>query len=203
MNRPIYNQNPFDPPKTGSDPATLFADWFSAAKQAEAENAAVAALATAGADARLSLRMVLLKHCGPGGFVFYTNYKSRKAADLAVNPFAAMTFWWPAQERQVRIEGSVQKVSSAESDVYFASRPRESQISAWASPQSRVIGQPVSTESLREHFGSGEIPRPADWGGYRLVPEVFEFWQGRASRLHDRIRFTKAGDGWQMDRLAP
>jgi pyridoxamine 5'-phosphate oxidase len=135
--------------------------------------------------------------------VFYTNYESRKAAEITENPNAAMTFWWPAQERQVRIEGKIEKVDPIESDAYFATRPRESQLSAWASAQSQIIEQPVSLDALRERFGDGEIPRPANWGGFRLIPDLFEFWQGRENRLHDRIRFTKHDSDWKADRLAP
>lgn len=203
MDRPIHNQMPFGPADAGTDPYRLFADWFKEASAADPNNAAVVALATAAPDARPSLRMVLLKGYGESGFLFYTNYESRKAAELTENPFAAMTFWWPAQERQVRIEGTIEKISEAESDDYFAKRPRESRLSAWASPQSSVIEQPVTLDKLHERFGDAPVPRPANWGGFRLVPETFEFWQGRANRLHDRIRFTKTADGWKTDRLAP
>lgn len=204
MDRPIYNEKPFGPEKAGNDPFALFDHWFTEAAGIDPNNAAVVALATATPDARPSLRMVLLKGYRPDGFLFYSNYESRKASELAQNPFAAMTFWWPEPERQVRIEGKIEKVSPKESDAYFASRPRESQLSAWASPQSSVIEQPVTLDELRERFGDGPVPRPANWGGYRLVPENFEFWQGRVSRLHDRILFTKnAGGNWKIDRLAP
>ena len=203
MNRPIHSLKPFPLPEPGSDPSALFTGWFSEAVQADSRNAAVAALATVSMNSRPSLRMVLLKHCGQDGFVFYTNYNSRKAAELAENPFAAMTFWWPAQERQVRIEGKVHRISPEESDAYFASRPRENQLSAWASPQSRIVKTPVTLEEVSTRFGTGNIPRPENWGGFRLVPEVFEFWQGRTGRLHDRILFTQTGSGWRTDRLAP
>lgn len=203
MDRPIHNQTPFGPAEAGSDPFRLFTGWFQEASAADPNNAAVVALATVDPDARPSLRMVLLKGHGPDGFLFYSNYESRKAAELSTNPLAAMTFWWPAQERQVRIEGEIGKISDTESDAYFATRPRESRLSAWASLQSSVIEQPVTLDQLRQRFGDGKIPRPGNWGGYRLVPETFEFWQGRASRLHDRIRFTKMADGWKTDRLAP
>jgi pyridoxamine 5'-phosphate oxidase len=203
MDRPIHNQTAFGLTEAGVDPFLLFERWFEVAMQADPNNAPVVALATASAKARPSLRMVLLKHHGPSGFVFYTNYESQKSSELAENPIAAMTFWWPAQERQVRLEGKLEKISETESDTYFATRPRESQLSAWASPQSGVIPQPISLDALRERFGEGPIPRPANWGGFRLIPDTFEFWQGRASRLHDRIRFTKTGIEWQIDRLAP
>jgi pyridoxamine 5'-phosphate oxidase len=203
MNRPIHNKKLFDLPTAKTNPFTLFADWFAEARQSDPNNAAVAALATAALDARPSLRMVLLKGHGPDGFLFYSNYESRKADELAANPYAAMTFWWPGQERQIRIEGTIEKISSADSDAYFVNRPRESQLSAWASPQSSVIEQPISLDKLHECFGNDPVPRPANWGGYRLIPEMFEFWQGRASRLHDRIRFVRNDSGWKTDRLAP
>jgi pyridoxamine 5'-phosphate oxidase len=203
MDRPIHNQIPFGLCEAGNDPFSLFDGWFSEARQTDINNASVVALATATADARPALRIVLLKQHGSSGFIFYTSYESRKAAELTENPFAAMTFWWPVQERQVRLEGRIEKISDAESDAYFASRPRENQLSARGSPQSSVIENPVTLDKLREHFGNGDIPRPENWGGFRLIPEVFEFWQGRASRLHDRIRFTQTGSGWQIDRLAP
>ena len=203
MDRPIHNQKPFNLPDAGKDPFALFARWFTEAVQADPQNAAVAALAAVSSDRRPSLRMILLKDYGPDGFVFYTNYNSRKAVELLANPFAAMSFWWPAQERQVRIEGTAGKISAAESDAYFAVRPRESRLSAWASPQSSIIEQPATLDEPHRRFGNGSIPRPSGWGGFRLVPETFEFWQGRASRLHDRIRFTWKNTGWQTDRLAP
>ena len=147
--------------------------------------------------------MVLLKQSSRQGFVFYSNYESRKAADLAGNPVGAMTFWWPTQERQVRLEGPVEKTSPAESDAYFSTRPRDSQLSAWASAQSCVIDKPVPLDEVRQRFGDGPVPRPADWGGYRLIPTRCEFWQGRDNRLHDRICFTCSKTAWQIDRLAP
>jgi len=203
MDRPIHNQKPFNLPDAGKNPFTLFARWFAEAMQADPQNAAVVAFSTASGEGRPSLRMVLLKEHSANGFLFYTNYESRKAAELAANPFAAMTFWWPTQERQVRLEGRTQKISVEKSDTYFAGRPRESQLSAWASPQSSVIEEPVTLDKLHEQFGKSPIPRPANWGGFILIPETFEFWQGRASRLHDRIRFTLIDAAWQIDRLAP
>jgi pyridoxamine 5'-phosphate oxidase len=149
--------------------------------QADPNNASVVALAPATPDARLSLRTVLLKKYSENGFLFHSDYESRKAAGLASNPFAAMAFWWPAQERQVRIEGEIKKISPAESNAYFASRPHESQLSAWASPQSGVIEAPVTLDEIKKRFGNATIPRPENWDGYTLIPETFEFWQGRAS----------------------
>lgn len=202
MDRPIHNQIPFGPPGAGTDPFALFDRWFCEARQADPNNAAVVALATA-AGSRPSLRMVLLKKHGPDGFIFYTRYDSRKGRELDTNPAAAMTFWWPAQERQVRLEGIIGKISSDESDAYFATRPRESQLSAWASPQSRVIEHPVSLDEPRKRFGTEQIPRPENWGGYCLTPDLFEFWQGRDNRLHDRIRFANVSNVWKIERLAP
>lgn len=203
MDRPIHKEEPFGLAEAGLDPFTLFDRWFNQAMAADPHNAAVVALATCSTTGRPSARMVLLKQHGVAGFVFHTNYQSRKASELSENPAAAMTFWWPAQERQVRLEGRVEPLTPAESDAYFACRPRESQLSAWASPQSNVIQQPVSMEPLRQRFDAAPVPRPANWGGFQLLPDVFEFWQGRANRLHDRIRFIKAGNIWQTDRLAP
>jgi len=203
MNRPIYNRTPFGLSEAGNDPFPLFDRWFSDAQRADPNDAAVAGLATATLTGRPSLRMVLLKESGPGGFVFFTGYESRKAADLLENPLAAMTFWWPSQERQVRLEGPVGKISAAESDAYFETRPRESRLSAWASPQSRVIAQPVTLDAAAARFADQPVPRPPGWGGYRLHPDHFEFWQGRENRLHDRIRFTRKGPLWEKERLAP
>lgn len=189
--------------EAGRDPFALFDPWFKRAMAHDPHNAAVVALATCSAAGHPSLRMVLLKDYGAAGFVFHTNYESRKASEWLSNPAAAMTFWWPTQERQVRLEGRMEKLARGESDAYFAVRPRESQLSAWASPQSSVIQQPVSLEPLRARFGAAPVPRPDNWGGFRLIPEVFEFWQGRANRLHDRLRFTKTATAWRIDRLAP
>jgi pyridoxamine 5'-phosphate oxidase len=163
-------------------------------------------LATVGADGRPSARVVLLKACEAGSFVFYTNYQSRKAQELAYNAFASMVFMWKELERQVRIDGRVEKVSAAESDAYFAIRPLGSRHGAWASPQSREIPDRAWLETRWEEAAAryGEDPpRPPHWGGYRLVPDVLEFWQGRRSRLHDRLRFRRESGEWVVDRLAP
>ncbi len=163
-------------------------------------------LATATADGRPSARIVLLKAVDARGFVFYTNYESRKARDLAAHPAAALTILWKELERQVRIEGTVQKVAAAESDEYFATRPLGSRIGAWASPQSDAIEGRAWLEArwaeLAAQFGE-HPPRPPHWGGYRLVPDHLEFWQGRLSRLHDRITYSRAGNAWKIARLAP
>jgi pyridoxamine 5'-phosphate oxidase len=164
-------------------------------------------LATASADGRPAVRTVLAKGIDERGIVFFTNYESDKARDVAENPRAAAVFAWLAHQRQVRLSGRVEQTSRAETEAYFAARPRESQIGAWASPQSRTVASRAELDRLAdevaERFGDGEIPAPPHWGGYRLVPDEVEFWQGREGRLHDRIRFRLDGDDWVRERLAP
>ena len=164
-------------------------------------------LATAGADGRPAVRTVLAKGIDERGIVFFTNYDSAKAGDLAANPRAAMVFAWLAHQRQVRLAGRVERTSREETEAYFAGRPRESQIGAWASPQSRPVSSRAELDRLADEvaarFGDGEIPAPPHWGGYRLIPDEVEFWQGREGRLHDRIRFRREGDDWVRERLAP
>ncbi|MYN14582.1 pyridoxamine 5'-phosphate oxidase [Pusillimonas sp. TS35] len=188
-----------------STPFDQFSLWLDEALQAQVPEPTAMTLATATADGRPSARIVLLKGFDPSGFVFYTNYLSRKGHELDDNPKASLLFFWPALERQVRIEGVVDKVSAQESDAYYNSRPLGSRIGAWVSPQS----QPISHEALQARLASlsvslGEHPtRPDHWGGYRLVPDYMEFWQGRPSRLHDRIAFRRDEGNWTLQRLAP
>ncbi len=189
------------------DPLCQFARWFDEATAAGEADPNAMTLATASPDGRPSARVVLLKGVDGGGFVFFTNTRSKKGEDLAVNPAAALVFFWPTLERQVRIEGTAHAVTRAESQAYFSTRPRESRIGAWASDQSRVITSrealEVSFLNRTKEFGDGEIPLPDHWGGYRLLPDRVEFWQGRENRLHDRILFVLEGQAWTIRRLSP
>ena len=190
-----------------ADPVVQFGRWFEQAEQGGLLEPHAMTLATATPDGRPSARMVLLRGFDQRGFCFYTNYQSRKGDELAANPRAALVFWWDKLERQVRIEGRVERTSRAESEAYFASRPPGSQLSAAASPQSRVIDGRATLErrvtELATGQRDGQVPLPEFWGGYRLAHEVVEFWQGRPNRLHDRLRYRRAGSGWKLERLAP
>jgi pyridoxamine 5'-phosphate oxidase len=190
------------------DPVVQFGRWLGDAQAAGLVEPTATTLATATADGRPSARMVLLRGVDQRGFVFYTNYESRKAAELAANPRAALVFWWGELLRQVRVEGRVERTSQEESAAYFATRPLGSRLSAWASPQSQVIGGRAVLErrvaELAAAYPGGDVPLPPFWGGYRLVHEVVELWHGRPNRLHDRLRYTRAeGGGWRIQRLAP
>jgi pyridoxamine 5'-phosphate oxidase len=190
-----------------TDPFDLFRAWFAEARAAEPNDPEAMALATADADGRPSVRMVLLKGVDDRGFVFYTNREGRKAAELAANPHAALLFHWKSLRRQVRIEGAVSLASDAESDAYFASRSRDSQLGAWASDQSRPLDARETFErrfeEMRAWFDGGPVPRPPHWGGYRVTPERIEFWLDRAHRLHERRLFVRDGDGWSEGLLYP
>ena len=189
------------------DPVVQFEKWFIDAQENGLDNPNALSLATVGTDGMPSLRTVLLKAFDRKGFVFYTNYGSRKAKDIEVNPQAAMLFHWLEFDRQVKIQGGVSKVSTAESLKYFASRPRGSQIGAWCSEQSSPVGSRTllmqAYESMKHKFADGEIPLPDFWGGYRVEPVRIEFWQGRENRLHDRFEYQREGDAWVIQRLAP
>ena len=190
-----------------TDPFDLFRAWYDEARTTEINDSNAMALATADADGRPSVRMVLLKGHDERGFVFYTNREGRKAGELAANPHAALLFHWKSLRRQVRIEGAVMLVTDAESDNYFASRSRDSQLGAWASDQSRPLDARATFErrfdEMQRRFESGDVPRPPHWGGYRVMPERIEFWQDRAHRLHERRLFVRDGEAWREGLLYP
>jgi pyridoxamine 5'-phosphate oxidase len=206
--RAMYTRGTLDEADVAGTWAEQLRLWFetAAADPAVLEPNAIQ-LATAGADGQPTVRTVLAKGIDERGIVFFTNYESAKARDLAANPRASLVFVWLAHQRQVRLTGPVSQVDRAETEAYFASRPRESQLGAWASPQSEVVASRAALDQLaaqaEARFGTGEIPAPPHWGGYRLAPVAVEFWQGRTGRLHDRIRYRQDGDDWVRERLAP
>ncbi|HLX28191.1 MAG TPA: pyridoxamine 5'-phosphate oxidase [Casimicrobiaceae bacterium] len=189
-----------------ADPYRQFSRWFDEAVAAEVPEPNAMTLASVDAGGRPSARIVLLKSVDARGFVFHTNYDSRKARELAANARVALLFFWPELERQVRIEGRAERASVAESDAYFGQRPRGSQIAAWASPQSARLADRAALEELFAQASTrfdAQVPRPPNWGGIRVVADRFEFWQGRPSRLHDRLVWSRHGDAWTIGRLAP
>lgn len=202
-----YEGKPLDEEDLAADPIAQFQRWFDDASAAELPLANGMTLATVDADGQPSARVVLLKGVDERGFVFFTSYESRKAKALEHGGVAALMFWWVPLSRQVRIEGQVERVSAQESDAYFATRPRDSNLSAMASPQSQVVpGRAWLVEQVaatRQTWDDRALERPAGWGGYRVVPRTVEFWQGRPDRLHDRLRYRRDGSAWVIERLAP
>lgn len=205
--RSEYLHSRLDEASVLKDPFAQFDEWMSQAIEAELPHPTSMILATAGKDGQPTCRIVLLKNVTDSGFVFFTNYESRKGRQLTENPKAALTFFWMEMERQIRIEGLVERVGQEESDAYFKSRPLESRLSAAVSQQSAIVKNRLelenAKENLRKKFPDGNIPRPMNWGGFIVKPHYFEFWQGRESRLHDRIIYSKVESAWTIQRLAP
>jgi pyridoxamine 5'-phosphate oxidase len=204
--RKSYEKAELDEAASAADPLAQFQRWFDEAVAAQIPEPNAMTLATVGADGRPSTRVVLIKGFDARGIVWYTNYDSRKGRELATNPMAALQFHWVELERVVRIEGRVDKASAEESDAYFHSRPLDSRLGAWASPQSQVIASRatlVAAAAKAAVVHAMHPPRPPHWGGYRLVPDTWEFWQGRKSRLHDRLRYRLESGAWVRERLAP
>jgi len=202
-----YRGAALDPASTPDDPFVLFQVWFADAARVAPDKVNAMTLATVGADGRPSARIVLLKELDARGFVLFTNYDSGKGRALAVHPVAALVFYWPALDRQVRVEGTVEQLTAAESDRYFDSRPRGSRVAAMASPQSQPLGSRAELEAkvvaIEAELGDAEPKRPLGWGGYRIVPDAIEFWQGQPNRLHDRVAYARADGAWSRGRLAP
>jgi pyridoxamine 5'-phosphate oxidase len=207
MSSPTQPIRPLDERDLDPDPFVQFVAWLDGARIAGVHEPEATTLATASSAGAPAARMVLLRGWDADGFVFFSNYESRKAGELDANPRAALVLHWALIGRQIRIEGAVAQTTDAESDAYFATRERGSQISAWASAQSRPIPDRATLEQevadLTQRFGDASVPRPPNWGGYRVLPSAFEFWQHAANRLHDRFRYTPDGRGWRIERLAP
>lgn len=205
--RKEYIKNILKKEDLNSDPLRQFAIWFEEAQKAEVSEPNAMNLCTVSTSGKPSSRIVLLKGIEEHAMIFFTNYSSVKGKDMLQNPYVALNFFWPELERQVRIEGTVTKTSAEESDLYFNSRPIGSQLGAWASPQSAIVKSREEMEAnlleFERKFKDRVIPRPAHWGGYKVSPEKMEFWQGRASRLHDRFLYSLEGSHWKIDRLAP
>lgn len=205
--RITYDRSSLDDDCVAPEPLAQFRAWFEEAQSGDIREPHAMTLATVGDGGRPSARIVLLRGWGPGGFVFFTNYESRKGGELARTPLAALLFYWAPLERQVRIEGAVERLSAEDSDAYFAARPRGHRLSAWASRQSSAVADRATLEramaECEARFGDEAIPRPPYWGGYRVLPARFEFWQGRPNRVHDRIEYRRAGDAWSTARLSP
>ena len=204
--RESYERGALDRADLPADPFALFDAWFEAARASGTPEPNAMTLSTVSAEGAPSARVVLLKGVDHG-FVFYTNRESRKGRELDAAGVAALTFWWPPLERQVRVEGAAERIADAASDAYFQSRPRGSRLGAWASPQSEAIPDRSVLDArlaeATERFADGDVERPPFWGGYRVVPSAVEFWQGRPSRLHDRFLYRREGDAWTVGRLAP
>jgi pyridoxamine 5'-phosphate oxidase len=202
-----YQLHELDEKKINPDPFTQFSLWLSEAIESKEPDPTAMVLSTVNEECKPSSRIVLLKQFNQQGFDFFTNYNGKKSQHLDKNPYASMLFFWPLLERQVRIEGKISKISAGESDAYFSSRPEQSKLASWASPQSSVIPNRKTLkdwyEEMEDIMKNTNIKRPPHWGGFRLAPCLFEFWQGRSTRLHDRIEFILDAGGWKIRRLAP